>query len=88
MLLFNKSVKLHYNFIKKQKSDRKMKIVRQWKVSFVCIFRYLIINNPVNPDALYQDQSDKTPQEVKSHLISNQSESFVLKADYFDHPNW
>ena len=30
----------------------------------------MIINNP-NPDALYQDQSDKTQQEVKSNLISN-----------------
>ena len=61
---------------------------RQWKVSFVYILRYLIINNPVNPDALYQDQSDKTPQEVKSNLISNQAIVSVLKADYFDHPNW
>ena len=42
----------------------------------------------MNPDALYQDQSDKTPQEVKSNLISNQSEGSVLKTDYFDHPNW
>ena len=33
----------------------------------------------MNPDALYQDQSDKTPQEVKSNLISNSN---------FDHPNW
>ena len=38
----------------------------------------------MNPDALYQDQSDKTQQGVKSNLM-NQS---VLKADYFDHPNW
>ena len=37
-----------------------MEIARQWKVSSVCILRYLIIN-PMNPDALYQDQSDKTP---------------------------
>ena len=59
--LFDKSVKLHYNIIKKQKCDWKMEIVRQWKVSSVCIFLYLIINNPMNPDALYQDQSDKTP---------------------------
>ena len=65
-----------------------MEIVRRWKVSSVCILRYVIINNPMNPDALYQDQSDKTPQEVKSNLISNQSIGSVLKADYFDHPNW
>ena len=38
----------------------------------------------MNPDALHQDQS----QEVKSNLISNQSIGSVLKADYFDHPNW
>ena len=62
-----------------------MEIVRQWKVSSVCILRYLMINNPMNPDALYQDQSDKTPQEVKSNLISNQSVSSVLKADYYSH---
>ena len=69
--LFNKPVKLHYNFIKKQKCDWKMEIVGQWKVSSVCTLRYLIINNPMSPDALYQDQSDKTQQEVKSNLISN-----------------
>ena len=32
----------------------------------------MIINNPMNPDALYQDQSDKTQQEVKSNLIGHQ----------------
>ena len=64
-----------------------MEIVRQQKVSSVYILQYLIINNPINPDALYQDQSDKTSQEVKSILISNQSIGSVLKADYFDHPN-
>ena len=42
----------------------------------------------MNPDALYQYQSDKTQQGVKSNLISNQSIGSVLKADYFDHPNW
>ena len=31
----------------------------------------MIINNPMNPVALYQDQFDKTQQEVKSNLISN-----------------
>ena len=41
----------------------------------------------MSPDALYQDQSDKTQQEVRSNLISNQSIGSVLKADYFDHPN-
>ena len=41
----------------------------------------------MNTDALNEDQSEKTPQEVKSNLISNQSIGFVLKADYFDHPN-
>ena len=66
----------------------KWKFVRKWKVSSVCTLRYLIINNPMNPDALYQDQSDKTPQQVKSNLISNQSIGYVLKADYFDHPKW
>ena len=65
-----------------------MEIVKQWKVSSVCILRYLIINNPMNPDVLYRDQSDKTPQEMKSKLICNQSVGFVLKADYFNHPNW
>ena len=65
-----------------------MDIVRQCKVSSACILRYLIINNPMNPDALYQDQSDETPQEVKSNLISNQSIGSVLKADYFDHPSY
>ena len=65
-----------------------MEIVRQWKVSSACILRYLIINNPMNPDALYRDQSDKAPQVVKSNLISNLSDGSVLKADYFDHPNW
>ena len=42
----------------------------------------------MNPNALHQDQSDKTPQEVKFILISDQSIGSVLKADYFDHPNW
>ena len=42
----------------------------------------------MNPDALYQDHSDKIPQEVKSNLISNQSIDSVLKTDYFDHANW
>ena len=42
----------------------------------------------MGPDALYQDQSDKTPQEVNSNLISNQAIGSVLKADYFNHPNW
>ena len=65
-----------------------MEIVRRWKVSSVCILRYLIINNPMNPGALYQDKSNKTPQGVKSNLISNQSIGSVLKADYFDRPNW
>ena len=65
-----------------------MEIVRLWKVSTVCILRYLIIKNLMNPDALYQDQSDTTPQEVKSNSIGNQSVGSVLKADYFDHPNW
>ena len=62
-----------------------MEFVRQWKVSSVYILRYLMINNPMNPDVLYQDQSDKTPQEVKSNLISNQSVGSVLKADYCSH---
>ena len=65
-----------------------MEIARQWKVSPVCILRYLIINNLMKPEALYQDQSNKTPQEVKSNLISNQSTGSVLKAVYFNHPNW
>ena len=74
--------------MKKQNAIEKMEIARQWKVSSVCILRYLIINNPMNPDALYQGQSDKASHEVKSNLIINQSIGSVLKADYLDHPNW
>ena len=81
MPMFSKSVKLHYNFIKKQKCDWKMEIVRQWKVSSVLILRCLIINNPMNPDALYPGQSDKTQQEVESNSVMNQSAGSVLKGE-------
>ena len=57
--------------------------------SVICMhLRYLIINKPMNPFTLYQEQSDKTPHEVKSNLISDQSIGSVLKADYFDQPKW
>ena len=42
----------------------------------------------MNPDTLYIDQFDKTSQEVKSNLISNQSDGSVLKADYLYQTNW
>ena len=74
MPLFNKSVKLYYNSIKKQKMGLKNGNVRPWKVSCVCT---LWANNPMSPGALNQ-----------ANLISNQSIGSVLKADYFDHPNW
>ena len=65
-----------------------MEIVTQWKVSFAFILRYLIINNPMSPDVLYQDQSDKTPREVKWNLTRNQFIGSLSKADNFDHANW
>ena len=53
--------------------------------SFICMhLRYLIINNPMNPDALYQDQSDKTPQEVKSNLKIVKP-TFGLRQFWFHH---
>ena len=46
--------------------------------------RYLIINNPMSPDALYQGQSDKNTEKL-SNLASNQFICSLLKVDYFDH---
>ena len=70
-LIYYKSVKLYYmhNIITTQK------VIEKWKswptekfhrIENECILRYLIIDNPISPDALLnQDKPDKTPWEVR-----------------------
>ena len=59
--VLNKSNSMYYNVITKLKCGWKMETVTQWKLSSAYMLRYIIINNPETPYALYQDQTDKTP---------------------------